>query len=198
MGQFDDGARHHPAFLENAPRRGVARKVQRRQHIVLEPLNPAHAPLMYEGFADPALYRWVDVSPPANVGELQRRFERIANPYAPSGELWLNWALLLREEGRYAGLIEATVRPDRVVHLAYYVFSKYTRQGYAREACSSIVDHLWHAYDATEVRADSDFRNVPSRCLLESLGFMRRTHTRTTRVHGLPSVDYRYRLRRPA
>ena len=29
--------------------------------LLLEPLNPAHAPLMYEGFADPALYRWVDV-----------------------------------------------------------------------------------------------------------------------------------------
>ena len=84
-----------------------------------------------------------------------------------------------------------------MVHLAYYVFTAYMRQGLAREACTTIIDHLWHAYDATEIRADSDFRNVPSRCLLESLGFTRRAHTRTTRVHGLPSVDYRYRLKRP-
>ena len=84
-----------------------------------------------------------------------------------------------------------------MVHFAYYVFTAYMRQGLAREACTTIIDHLWHAYDATEIRADSDFRNVPSRCLLESLGFTRRAHTRTTRVHGLPSVDYRYRLKRP-
>jgi len=167
------------------------------QRMLLEALTPSHAPLMFEGFADVSLYRWIDVGPPTDADELERRFRRIANPYAPSGELWLNWAMLLRETGRYVGLIEATVRPDRVVHLAYYVFTAYMRRGLAREACATIIDHLWHAYDAKEIRADSDFRNVPSRCLLESLGFTRRAHTRTTRVHGLPSVDYRYRLRRP-
>jgi ribosomal-protein-alanine N-acetyltransferase len=165
--------------------------------MVLEALTPAHAPLMIEGFADPELYRFIDVTAPTDADELERRFRRIANPYAPSGELWLNWAMLLRESGRYVGLIEATVRPDRVVHLAYYVFTAYMRQGLAREACTTIIDHLWHAYDATEIRADSDFRNVPSRCLLESLGFTRRAHTRTTKVHGQASVDYRYRLKRP-
>jgi len=165
--------------------------------MVLEALTPAHAPLMIDGFADESLYRYIDVTPPSDADELERRFRRIANPYAPSGELWLNWAMLLRDAGRYAGLIEATVRPDRVVHLAYYVFTAYMRQGLAHEACTTIIEHLWYAYDATEIRAESDFRNVPSRCLLESLGFTRRGRTRTTKVHGLPSVDYRYRLKRP-
>ena len=99
------------------------------QRMLLEALTPSHAPLMIEGFADVSLYRWIDVGPPTDADELERRFRRIANPYAPSGELWLNWAMLLRETGRYVGLIEATVRPDRVVHLAYYVFTAYMRQG---------------------------------------------------------------------
>ncbi len=166
--------------------------------LTLEPLTPAHAPLMFDGFADPELYRWINAEPPVSVGDLRLRFERIANPYAPGGELWLNWAVRRTSDGAYAGLVEATVRPDRVVFLAYYVFSVFARQGIAREACTGVIDHLWHAYDAAEVRADIDFRNVPSRCLIESLGFVRRARNIVTTLRGAPSVDCRYRLRRPS
>ncbi len=162
----------------------------------LEPLTPGHAPLMYAGFAEPDLYRWINAEPPANVDDLKLRFERIANPYAPGGELWLNWALRRTSDGVYVGLVEATVRPDRIVFLAYYVFSAHARQGFAREACTAVIEHLWRAYDATEVRADIDFRNVPSRCLVESLGFARRARNIVTTLRGAPSVDCRYRLRR--
>ena len=162
----------------------------------LEPLTPAHADPMFEGFADPALYTWVNAEPPKDVAELGSRFARIAEPYAPGGALWLNWALRLTEGGSYAGVIEATVRPDRIVFLAYYVFTAYTRRGIAREACTAVIDHLWRAYDATEIRADIDFHNVPSRCLVESLGFVRRTRHIVTTLREAPSFDYRYRLRR--
>jgi RimJ/RimL family protein N-acetyltransferase len=178
--------------------------------LALEPLTPAHAPLMFEGFADPALYRWINAEPPVSVDDLSLRFERIANPYAPGGELWLNWAVRrTTAKGRperegdptsdnaYAGLVEATVRSDRVVFLAFYVFTAFARQGIAREACTAVIEHLWRSYDAAEVRADIDFRNVPSRCLVESLGFARRTRNIVTTLRGAPSVDYRYRLKRP-
>ena len=147
--------------------------------LALEPLTPGHADAMFEGFADPALYLWVNAEPPKDVEDLRARFTRIAEPYAPRGELWLNWAVRKTEGGAYAGLVEATVRADRIVFLAYYVFTSYMRQGIAREACTAVIDHLWRAYDAREIRADSDFRNVPSRCLVEALGFARRTRTIT-------------------
>ena len=164
----------------------------------LEPLTPAHAEPMFEGFADPALYRWINAEPPPTVDELRDRFERIANPYAPGGELWLNWAVRVNDGGVYAGLIEATVRQDRVVFLAYYVFTAFARRGIAHEACTAVIEHLWRAYDATEIRADTDYRNVPSRCLVESLGFVRRTRNIVTTLRGEPSIDFRYRLKRPA
>ena len=165
--------------------------------LVLEPLEAGHAEPMFEGFADPALYTWIDVAPPPNVGDLRARFARISEPYAPNGELWLNWPMRIAGSGLYAGLVEATMRPDRVVYLAYFVFASHMRRGYAREACAAVIDHLWRAYDAVEVRADMDYRNVPSRCLVESLGFVRRAHNRTTTLRGRPALDYRYRLRRP-
>jgi RimJ/RimL family protein N-acetyltransferase len=166
------------------------------ERLTLEPLTPEHADPMFEGFADAQLYRWIDVLPPANVEDLRQRFQRIADPYAPTGQLWLNWAVRLTDDA-FVGLIEATIRPDRVVYLAYYVFTRFARHGYAREACRAVIEHLWRAYDAHEVRADMDYRNVPSRCLVESLGFVRRHHQIATVFRGEPSIDYRYRLKRP-
>ena len=164
----------------------------------LEPLKPAHAEAMYEGFADPALYTWVNADPPKDVADLQSRFARIAEPYAPGGALWLNWAVRVTDSGAYAGLIEATVRPDRIVFLAYYVFTAHMRRGIGREACTAVIEHLWRAYDAAEIRADTDYRNVPSRCLVEALGFVRRTRNIIAALRGEPTIEYRYRLKRPA
>jgi ribosomal-protein-alanine N-acetyltransferase len=166
--------------------------------LTLEPLTPAHAALMFDGFADRGLYQWIDADPPASIDDLRLRFERIANPYAPGGELWLNWAARRTSDGLYLGLVEATIRPDRVVFLAYYVFTAYARQGYAREACAAVIDHLWRAYDAAEIRADMDYRNVPSRCLVEALGFARRARHIASTLRGAASIEYRYRLKRPS
>jgi RimJ/RimL family protein N-acetyltransferase len=167
------------------------------ERLTLEPITSGHAEPMFEGFADRRLYTWVDAVPPATLEELRERFSVISQPYAPSGELWLNWPMRRNADGAYAGLVEATMRPDRVVYLAYYVFTRYIRQGYAREACEAVIQHLWRAYDAVEIRANMDYRNVPSRCLVESLGFVRRTHNKTTTLRGHTALDYRYRLRRP-
>jgi RimJ/RimL family protein N-acetyltransferase len=168
------------------------------ERLRLEPLTPDHAEAMFEGFADPRLYTWLDVAPPTSVADLRDRFERIATPYAPTGELWLNWPIRVDDDNAYAGLVEATMRPDRVVFIAYFVFTRFSRRGYAREACRAVIDHLFRAYDAVEIRAEMDYRNVPSRCLVESLGFARRTHNKRTTLRGRPALDYRYRLKRPA
>jgi RimJ/RimL family protein N-acetyltransferase len=163
----------------------------------LEPLSAAHAALMYDGFADRALYVWMHVEPPADAEDLRKRFERIVDPYAPGGEMWLNWAVRRREAGPYLGLIEATVRPDRVALLTFYVFPPAQRQGVGREACTAAIDHLWRAYDAVEVRCEMDYRNVPARCLVERLGFVKRSRNMARRVGHDETRVCRYRLARP-
>jgi RimJ/RimL family protein N-acetyltransferase len=163
----------------------------------IEPLAIGHAERMYEGFADRRLYEWVDAAPPASLSELVARFAGVMNPYARPGELWLNWAIVRREDGAAVGVVEVTLRDDRIAYLACYVFPRYTRQGYGREACAAAIAHLWRAYDAQEVRIEMDYRNVPARCLAESLGFVRRRHMKRGTLRGLPAVGYRYRLIRP-
>jgi RimJ/RimL family protein N-acetyltransferase len=163
----------------------------------LEALAIDHAARMYEGFADPRLYEWVDAAPPADVSELVGRFAGVVNPYQREGELWINWAIVRREDAAAVGVVEVTLRSDRIAYLACYVFPRHTREGYAREACAAAIDHLWRAYDAQEVRIEMDYRNVPARCLAESLGFERRRHVKRGTLRGRPAVGYGYRLRRP-
>ena len=163
--------------------------------LTLEPLTPEHAEAMFAGFADPRLYTWLDVAPPHSVADLRERFQRIAQPYAPNGELWLNWPLRQRR-GKYAGLIEATMRPDRVAFLAYFVFPAFARQGLAREACTIVIDHLFRAYDAVEIRAEwtsaTCRRAASSKRWGSSAGPIR-----GRRRCGRPALDYR-RLKRPS
>ncbi|HVF65355.1 MAG TPA: hypothetical protein VNE58_15320 [Casimicrobiaceae bacterium] len=86
----------------------------------------------------------------------------------------------MRDNGDYVGLIEATTRPDRVVFLAYFVFPRFMGLASPRKrARRSSITCSVH-YDAVEIRAEMDYRNVPSRCLVEALGFNRRSHNKRT------------------
>jgi len=163
----------------------------------LEPLAIDHAARMFDGFADERLYAWVDAAPPADLSELVTRFAGVMNPYARPGELWLNWAVVRREDAAAVGVVEVTLREDRIAYLACYVFPRYARAGYGREASAAAITQLWRAYDAQEVRIEMDYRNVPARCLAESLGFVRRRHMKRGTLRGLPAVGYGYRLPRP-
>ena len=166
--------------------------------LALEPLTPAHAPLMFEGFADPALYRWINAEPPVSVDDLRLRFERIANPYARGrralaqlgGATQRATTCTRAWSRRRSAPIASSSSPTTCSRRSR------ARASRARRAPPSI-EHLWRSYDAAEVRADIDFRNVPSRCLVEALGFVRRTRNIVTTLRGAPSVDYRYRLKRP-
>jgi len=160
----------------------------------LEPLAVVHAASMYEGFADARMYAWVDAAPPADVADLAERFARVVDPYGRAGELWLNWAVTCRDNGARVGVVEVTLRDDRVAYLACYIFPQHARQGFGHEACTAAIDHLWRAYDAREIRIETDYRNVPARCLAESLGFARRRRVKHGALRGAPTVHYRYRL----
>src|SRR5262245_41085521 len=102
--------------------------------LVLEPLLPAHAAMVFPFLRDEALYRYIPQEPPATLDEVEARYRRLATRRSPDGsERWLNWAGGLKSTGEYAGLFEATVCPDSTALLAYMVFMPFQNQGYARE-----------------------------------------------------------------
>ncbi len=168
------------------------------ERLELEAIAPGHADLVFDELADPALYTYLGPAP-VDAAAMRARFTRIANPHAPTGELWLNYAVRERETGRYVGYMQATVKPDRTAYLAYFVFRRAQRRGIAREACAAVLAHLWHDCAVTTVRIEVDTRNQPSQRLAEALGLARvGGASPTDPVHGAPAWDYVYRLDRPA
>jgi len=163
--------------------------------LVLEPLAAPHAAQMFPGMSDPALYRWLDDVHPPTAAALELRYARVTAPGAGAPDRWLNWAMRLRDGGDAAGHVEVTLHPDGVANLAYFTFTRFMRQGFAREACVAVLEELRDRFGAREVIATMDIRNVASWRLVESLGFVRDPGTEPSSLRGVPTVDYRYRLK---
>src|SRR5665213_1299490 len=92
-------------------------------------------------------------------------------PIQPTGSLaWENWVGFLRETREPVGSFQATIMRDGRAHLAYLIFPKHWRRGYASEAMSAVVDHLFRDHDVDRVVAEMDARNQASIALAKHLG----------------------------
>jgi ribosomal-protein-alanine N-acetyltransferase len=169
--------------------------------LVLEPLLPEHAPLLFEGLADERLHRFIPTDAPESAEALETRYRKLSSRRSPDGaEVWLNFAMRLREEGTlpkasYVGMLEATVFPNRSAYIAYTVFVPFWRQGYAREGCARMLRHLLENYRVLVVVAEMDTRNAGSVSLVEALGFERvGTTLGADHFKGAVSDEHRYEL----
>jgi len=152
---------------------------------------------VFQDLLDEAIYRFIPESPPTSAKALGIRYGLLEKRTSPDEkEAWLNWAVRLRE-GEYVGTMQATVYPERTAEIAYVVFPRFQRKGYAREASLCVIEHLFQEHRVKTVAAVMDTRNEPSRKLAEALGF---EHVSTTREAGFFkgsfSDEYRYELAR--
>ncbi|CAN5760853.1 hypothetical protein BH18ACT11_BH18ACT11_14910 [soil metagenome] len=164
--------------------------------LLLEPLKPAHAAMLYENLQDERLYRFIPQDPPVSPQALKNRHVALSSRRSPDGrEAWLNWAVRVRVSGDYAGTIEATVHENLEATIAYTVFVPYQRQGLAAEACGRLLAHLFEDYGVGVIAAEIDTRNVASTALVESLGFRRVAFQKDAdHFKGSSSDEYRYEL----
>lgn len=172
------------------------------ERLLLEPLMPEHATLLFEGLADERLYRFIPTDAPESAEALETRYRKLTSRRSPdAAEVWLNFAMRLREEGTlpkasYVGMLEATVFPNRSAYIAYTVFVPFWRQGYAREGCARMLRHLLEDYRVLVVVAEMDTRNAASVSLAEALGFERvGTTLGADHFKGSVSDEHRYELR---
>jgi len=142
--------------------------------LILDPLEVAHAEILYAGLSDWAIYRFIPADP-LSLTELTERYQRILRgPHDSNIELWRNWAVRLRGDGpEYIGMIETSIFPNDYGYLAYFMFSSHQRQRYAHEACAAVLTHVRETYAIKRAVAEMDVRNTASWRLVESLGFIR-------------------------
>ncbi len=167
--------------------------------LLLEPLAPSHTPALYEPLQAEAIYEFLPEKPPASSETLAARYQRLSARKSPDGqEIWLNWAMRLRKEDAYVGILQATVYHDATAYLAYILFPPFWKQGYAKEGCRRVLDHLFKDYQIVSVSAEIDTRNTASIKLIESLGFQRvATTLNADFFKGSTSHEYRYALSAP-
>jgi RimJ/RimL family protein N-acetyltransferase len=138
--------------------------------LVLEPQRADHAAEMYALLCDPALYEYEN-EPPPSVAWLRNRYRELESRRSPDGaEQWLNWIVRL-PEGRAAGYVQASVRPDGHCHIAYVLGSEFWGQGLARRAVEAMIDELACTYGVHTLWAVFKEENHRSRRLLERLAF---------------------------
>jgi RimJ/RimL family protein N-acetyltransferase len=151
---------------------------------------------MFDGLSDPVCYRYIPQDPPASVESLIIRYRQLESGRSPDGtQAWLNWALIDRD-GKAHGYVQATVDMlSKEAQLAYFVFSRSQRQGYAKEALDRLIPALRETYGVAKFGAEIDTRNVASIRLVESLGFMLTQHVlNADEFKGSISDEFHYSL----
>ena len=112
------------------------------ERLRIEPLTADDADDLFPVLDDPALGRFTGELPPDDVEALRARFERWEQRRSPDGtELWLNWAVRLRADGRAIGVLQATVA-DGETAIAWTIGTAFQRQGFATEAGRALLPWL--------------------------------------------------------
>lgn len=162
----------------------------------LEPLTPAHAPLLFPVLADVRIYTYLPEEPPENLDSLAQRYQRLATRRSADGmELWLNWAVQHKATQEYLGTLQATVMAKQPTLLAYLLNPTSWGHGYAQEGCHCILTLLFTGYQVQSVQAEVDTRNHASCTLLARLGFQQiGVRANADHFKGTTSDEYTYEL----
>lgn len=124
----------------------------RTARLDMEPLSREHAREMFPLLADPGLYEFTGGEGPASEEKLISSYTFLEGRRSPDGrEIWLNWALRLRETGALTGYAQSTVTRERA-YVAWVVGSHWQGRGLATDAAVAIVNWL-EEKGAPEIRA---------------------------------------------
>ncbi len=176
-----------PSFDETA---------QPTERMFLEPISERHAAVLFQGLSDPDCYRYIPQEPPISVETLANRYRQLESRRSPDGnEAWLNWAML-GHDGVAHGYVQATIELQSLrAWIAYFVFARSRRHGYASEALRTLLPRLRERYGVVQFLAEIDTRNEASIRLVEALGFVRERHVKAAdEFKGAVSDEYHYTL----
>lgn len=156
----------------------IARTTLTAPGFQLEPIALHHAAGLFSVLTEPALYRYVEVPPPASEAALAARFERWQAGGSEDGtEVWINYALRL-DSGELVGHCQATLvvgAPERPAWVAYMLSERVWGRGLGRAATQLMMAHLEAQHGCRVFWACIEQGNARSIALVKALGFHQAT-----------------------
>lgn len=142
------------------------------ERLVLVPLDESAAVEMVGVLADPALYVYTGGQPPG-LEALRLRYARQAGGRSPDGKaLWLNWIVRTRASFAAVGYVQVTLTLDEgIADIAWVIGTDHQRQGYAREAATTVVGWLASSPRVRRITAHIGDENLASLGVARRLGF---------------------------
>jgi RimJ/RimL family protein N-acetyltransferase len=141
------------------------------ERLVLTPLTVDDAAVMYSELKDARLYEYMDSMPPVSEAQLTEHYRELQQRVSPDrDERWLNWIMRSRATGEPMGFVRATIAAESLGLIAYTVFRRFHRQGFAGEATRAVLSHLLEEGIEQFVARVNPY-NEPSKRLLEKVGF---------------------------
>ncbi|MET9881940.1 GNAT family N-acetyltransferase [Streptomyces sp. NPDC006430] len=108
----------------------------------LLPLCVEHAGEMASVLGDVALHEFIGGAP-LTAGALRERYARLAAGSPDPADVWCNWVLQLRADGRLVGTVQATLTPARdTAELAWIIGTPWQGRGFATEAARAVAGWL--------------------------------------------------------
>ncbi|WP_019631395.1 GNAT family N-acetyltransferase [Actinomadura atramentaria] len=154
----------------------------RTARLDLEPLAEHHADEMAAVLDDERLHVHIGGAP-LPPAELRARYARLAAGPAPfHRQVWLNWIMRRRRDGRAIGHVQATVTPGEDgpgAAVAWTVGMPYQGFGFATEAAAAVIDRL-RAHGAARITANIHPANTASARVAARCGL----HPTTAREDG--------------
>jgi RimJ/RimL family protein N-acetyltransferase len=145
------------------------------RRVRLEPLSAAHAPDLFALLAaDPSLWRWWRVPPPASLPEMEALVA--ADLAAQERGALVVFAQVEPGTGRPVGATSYLniSRPDRGLEIgSTWLARAWQRTGVNTEAKYLLLRHAFEDLGAVRVQLKTDLRNLQSQAAIERLGAVR-------------------------
>jgi RimJ/RimL family protein N-acetyltransferase len=137
---------------------------------VLIPLVSADADDLVGLLDEPQLREWISVD---DIGALRARFAAWESRRSPDGsEIWLNWVVRERSDGRALGWVQATVSGE-AASVAYALLPAERGAGVASDALRALTRWLHDRLGVKTLTAEIDDANAASARVAVAAGFER-------------------------
>jgi ribosomal-protein-alanine N-acetyltransferase len=165
------------------------------EHLALEPLQEAHAELLFEPMQDEAVYTWISGPPPPSVERLAASWKALAESrMSPdTSEAWLGWAVRRLRDDRYIGKLDVSINEQRVAYnVGYIFFPPFWGQGHATEAVAAVTRCMVEL-GVSPLYAHVTRGNLASGRVLEKCGYrFTRILPGNDVIRGVPHDDLEY------